>query len=158
MEIGDFLKKNTLKFLIAGFALGVVASGAGAFFTSVSGSPAFCGSCHSMKEEKATFAASSHRALACTECHLPHQNLAIYMTAKATTGMVDMYHEVLRDYPAKIKLSPDGVKMVNENCLRCHSATMDGVYHSATANRDCLKCHRRIAHGSNHLEGGIKVE
>ncbi len=23
---------------------------------------------------------------------------------------------------------------------------------------DCLKCHSRIAHGTNHLEGGIKVE
>ena len=23
---------------------------------------------------------------------------------------------------------------------------------------DCMKCHSRIAHGSNHLEGGIKVE
>ncbi len=158
MDIRELLKTHTLKCLAAGVALGVIASGAGAFFTSVSGSPTFCGMCHSMREEKASFATSSHRYLECTECHLPHQNLAIYMTAKAQTGMVDMYHEVLRDYPAKIRLSKDGEKTVSENCLRCHRATMETVPMAADGSSDCLKCHRRIAHGSNHLEGGIKVE
>jgi cytochrome c nitrite reductase small subunit len=38
---------------------------------------------------------------------------------------------------------------------------MGGVHAKAEtldSGGDCLKCHSRIAHGSNHLEGGIKVE
>ena len=69
--------------------------------------------------------------------------------------MVDMYHEVMRDYPERIELDESARNMVNKNCLRCHSATMSYV---DDRNDNCLKCHSRIAHGSNHLEGGIKIE
>ncbi len=159
MEMKEFFQRNVLKCVAAGFLLGVLVCGAGSLFNTVSGSPAFCGTCHAMKDEAATFADSSHRNLECTECHLPHANMAVYMTAKAKTGMVDAYHETIRDYPAHIRLSAEGRNMVNENCLRCHEATMGGVYHAANGeNSDCLKCHSRIAHGSNHLEGGVNVE
>jgi cytochrome c nitrite reductase small subunit len=82
------------------------------------------------------------------------------MMEKSRSGMVDMYHEVIRDYPARIKLSEDGRQIVNSNCMRCHSATMEGVYvgMGAKDTSDCMKCHSRIAHGSNYHEGGIKVE
>ena len=93
---------------------------------------------------------------------LPHQNVAIYLVEKGRTGMVDMYHEVVRDYPAHIKLSKDGWDMVNANCVRCHEPTMQNVHadigKDLDTGGDCLKCHSRIAHGTNHLEGGIKVE
>jgi cytochrome c nitrite reductase small subunit len=78
------------------------------------------------------------------------------------TGMVDTYHAVLRDYPARIDLSAGGKKTLNGNCLRCHENTMGSVHMAVGVDMDtgadCLKCHSRIAHGSNHLEGGIKVE
>ncbi len=134
--------------------------GIGSAMMHMTGTPEFCGNCHSMKHEASTFMESSHRNQDCTECHLPHDNMIIYMTEKGRTGIVDMYHEVLRDYPARIKISDEGRQTVNSNCLRCHSATMEGVHMGMGAKdtNDCMKCHSRIAHGSNHHEGGIKVE
>ena len=69
--------------------------------------------------------------------------------------MVDMYHEVMRDYPNRIELDESSRKMVNKNCLRCHEKTMSYV---DDRNDNCLKCHSRIAHGSNPLEGGIAIK
>ncbi len=162
MEVKDFISKHTLACLAGGFAIGLAVCGIGAGMMSVSGSPAFCGSCHAMKGEAATFARSTHSKQDCVECHLPHDNIAIYMVEKGRTGMVDTYHAVLRDYPAHIKLSADGKKTVNGNCLRCHENTMANVHAAVGVDMDtgadCMKCHSRIAHGSNHLEGGIKVE
>jgi len=160
VEIKQLIQKHTLACLAGGFVIGIAVCGFGAVFNSVSGSPAFCGTCHAMKSEQATFAMSSHKNRACVDCHLPHDNVAIYYIEKGRTGMIDMYHEVMRDYPAHIKLSEGGRDTVNGNCLRCHEATVEKV-HVGLAPQDtgdCLKCHSRIAHGSNHLEGGIKVE
>ncbi|MBO4400586.1 MAG: NapC/NirT family cytochrome c [Selenomonadaceae bacterium] len=159
MNFKDLLEKHTLKCIAGGFVLGVAAIGVTNFFLHFSGTKTFCGQCHSMKHEAATFAVSSHREQDCVECHLPHDNFPHYLIEKGRTGMVDMYHEVIRDYPAKIKLSNDARKMVSENCLRCHESTMSYVSTAPGGSQDdCLKCHSRIAHGSNHLEGGIQIE
>ena len=50
-----------------------------------------------------------------------------------------------------------------ERALCMHLDVLDGEIEMAVGvdkdtGADCLKCHSRIAHGSNHLEGGIKVE
>ena len=159
MCIKDLLEKHTLKCLAGGFIVGVLAVGIGMGALHASGTKFFCSQCHSMKHEAETFAVSSHRELDCVECHLPHDNDAHYLIEKGRTGMVDMYHEIMRDYPNKIKLDADARKMVSENCLRCHEATMSFVNTAPGGTQDdCLKCHSRIAHGSNHLEGGIKVD
>lgn len=162
MELKQLFKKHTLACLAGGFVIGVAACGFGAAMMSFSGSPEFCGTCHAMKTEAWTFAESTHSKLECVDCHLPHDNTAIYMIEKGRTGMVDTYHEVLRDYPAHIKLSADGKKTVNANCLRCHENTMKNVHAQIGVDldtgADCMKCHSSIAHGANHLEGGIKVE
>lgn len=163
MELKSFLKAHTLGLLAGGFAIGVVVCGAGAAMSSASGSPEFCGSCHAMKEARASFELSSHSTEDCVECHLPHDNVLIYYVEKGRTGMVDTYHQVMRDYPAHIKLSESGRETVNANCLRCHESVMENVHADLKnvkldSGADCLKCHGRIAHGSTHLEGGIKVE
>lgn len=163
MQLKEILWKHTLSCLAAGFVIGLAVVGIGAGFSAASGTPAFCGNCHSMKGEAKSFAVSSHSQLDCVECHLPHDNAVIYYVEKGRTGMADMYHEAMRDYPARIKLSEGARLTVNRNCLRCHSGTMEGVYVDLKkvkndTGADCLKCHSSVAHGSNHLEGGIKVE
>lgn len=162
MELKTLWKTHTLACLAGGFAIGLAFCGLGAGMMSFSGSPAFCGFCHAMKLEAATFAESSHFDQECVDCHLPHDNMAIYLFEKGRTGLVDTYHEVLRDYPARIQLSAQGRTTVNGNCLRCHTATVAEVHYTAGTELDsagdCLKCHSRVAHGANHLEGGIKVE
>ena len=147
MCLKSLFEKHTLKCLVG---MGIL---------HASGTKEFCGQCHSMKHEAATFEVSSHRNQDCVECHLPHDNTAHYLFEKGRTGMVDMYHEIMRDYPNRIKLDADARKMVAENCVRCHGATMSYVETAPEGTQDdCLKCHSSIAHGSNHLEGGIKVE
>lgn len=159
MQLKNLLEKHTLKCLAGGFILGVAALVVTNLFLHVSGTKFFCGQCHSMKHEAETFAVSSHRELDCVECHLPHDNYPHYLIEKGRTGMVDMYHEFIRDYPERIHLDKDARKMVSENCLRCHEATMSYVRTApGGAEDDCLKCHRNIAHGSNHLEGGIQID
>lgn len=159
MCIKDLLEKHTLKCLAGGFVIGAAACGIGSLLLHASGTATFCGQCHSMKHEAETFAMSTHRNQDCVECHLPHDNTAHYLIEKGRTGMVDMYHEMMRDYPNRIKLDTTARKTVNENCLRCHEAAMSYVNTAPGGTQeDCLKCHSRIAHGSNHLEGGIKVD
>ena len=108
MEFKELFQKHTLACLAGGFVIGVAVCGIGSAAMAFSGSPAFCGSCHAMKSEQATFAMSSHRSLECTDCHLPHDNAVHYMFEKGRTGMIDTYHEVLRDYPDHIKISAAG--------------------------------------------------
>jgi len=159
LDIKNLIQRNALKCVAASFILGIAICGAGAAFNAVSATPSFCGTCHAMKEPKAAFMQSPHREQNCTECHLPHDNAAIYMIAKAKTGMVDAYHETVRDYPAVIRLSGEAKQTVNDNCLRCHSTTMEQVHKSVgDADANCLKCHNKVAHGSYHAGGGIKVE
>ena len=159
MNIKELLKGNALKLLAGGFILGVGFLGFTNLFLHFSGTKTFCGICHSMQHEAKTFAMSSHRELDCVECHLPHDNYPHYLIEKGRTGMVDMYHEMMRDYPERIKLDKDSRKMVSENCLRCHESTMSYVSTAPGGTQDdCLKCHSRIAHGSNHLEGGIEID
>ena len=159
MCLKELFERHTLKFLAGGFILGVAFLGVTNLFLHISGTKTFCGQCHSMKHEYETFLLSSHRELDCVECHLPHDNFPHYLIEKGRTGMVDMYHEMLRDYPERIKLDADARKMVSENCLRCHESTMSYVNTAPSGSQDdCLKCHSRIAHGSNHLEGGIQID
>ncbi len=159
LGVKECFQKNALKWIAGSFLLGVVVSGAGMAINTVSGSPLFCGACHAMKEPAASFKESTHREQNCTECHLPHDNAVVYWFAKGKTGMADTYHEVMRDYPAVIRLSPEAKQTVNANCLRCHRTTMERVHASIEGvDANCLKCHRTVAHGSYHAGGGIKVE
>ena len=159
MNWKEFIKGNALKLLAGGFVIGVGFVGVASAMLHATGTPTFCGQCHSMQHEATTFAMSSHRDQDCVECHLPHDNSAIYLIEKGRTGIVDMYHEVMRDYPERIELSAESRMMVNKNCMRCHEKTMSYVSTPMIAqdSGDCLKCHSRIAHGSNHLEGGIEL-
>ena len=159
MNWKEFIKGNALKLLAGGFVIGVGFVGVASAMLHATGTPTFCGQCHSMQHEATTFAMSSHRDQDCVECHLPHDNSAIYLIEKGRTGIVDMYHEVMRDYPERIELSAESRMMVNKNCMRCHEKTMYYVSTPMIAqdSGDCLKCHSRIAHGSNHLEGGIEL-
>ena len=163
MEIKELLKSHTLGLLAAGLAVGLLSAGIGSAAMSATGSPEFCGTCHAMKTEAETFAKSPHRNQDCVECHLPHDNAAIYFIEKGRTGMADTYHEVMRDYPAHIVLGRDARRMVDKNCLRCHEGTMSEVHTDMKnmdrdSGADCLKCHSGVAHPGSHFEGGIKVE
>lgn len=146
-NLKGYVQKHALKCIIFAFFFGIFISVGLTTITYLTSTPEFCGSCHSMQEPYATFMQAKHQAQNCTECHLPHDNIASYMLEKGRSGIVDFYHEFMEDYPDKIFLSERGRQMVNKNCLRCHYQSFDKVHADITSKKDnCLKCHRKVAH------------
>ena len=127
MNLKQYAKEHTLRCIIGAFLVGLFAVGGGMLMDKASASPKFCGMCHAMQHEAKTHAMSTHADIACVECHLPHDNIAVYYFEKGKTGMHDTLHQVLNDYPVHIKISDHGRDIVNANCLRCHTSTMGSV-------------------------------
>lgn len=157
MDTGQFLNRNGLKLLAIGFTIAVLGMVVTAGVYAYAESPSFCGSCHSMEYAYSSWQASNHKQIACTDCHLPNNNLASKLVAKIQTGISDVYHETIRDYPATIKVTAQGKQYLADNCLRCHRSTVENTKMMA-GGQDCTKCHRGLVHGTNKSKGGIKVE
>ena len=157
MDTGQFTNRNALKLLVAGMAIAVVGMAVLAMGYAYAETPAFCGTCHSMEQSYASWQASNHKQIACSECHLPNSGLAAKLVAKAKTGINDVYHETMRDYPAVIKVTAQGKEYLADNCLRCHQSTVQNTAMGA-GGQDCAKCHRGVVHGMNKSKGGIKIE
>ena len=108
-----------------------------------SDTPGFCVSCHVMESEyEAWFHAGAHRRVACAECHLPNNNLAIHYVWKAIDGFKDVVVFYSGKVPEQIMLSSHGAKVLQENCIRCHETTVMMI----DQTRTCWKCHRGITH------------
>jgi cytochrome c nitrite reductase small subunit len=117
-----------------------------------SGSPRFCGNCHSMEGVHGGWMTSTHKKFGCTECHLPVGNVLQRFGYKARAGLSDLFHEVMRDYGIVGMLSGNGKGIVNDNCLRCHRVTVEATP-MVTGNQSCLKCHRGLVHGRGFPKG-----
>ena len=109
--------------------------------------PRFCGSCHVMETEVASYLHSAHRETAeCGDCHLPHALVqgAFY---KAYTGTRDVIGVMAGVDPGDIALSPSGKGIVHGNCLRCHGE-MAGVIGDTRRGGGmyCFECHRYVPH------------
>lgn len=157
MDTGQYLSRNAFKLMLIGFVVAVAGMMLVGFGYAYAEQPQFCGTCHSMEQVYQTWQASNHKQLACTECHLPNSGLAVKVIAKAQTGINDVYHEVLRDYPATVKVTAQGKRFLADNCLRCHQSTVEKTG-MGSGGQDCTKCHRGLVHGINKSKGGIKVE
>lgn len=160
MDTGQEEKSNrhALKLVFLGLIIAVAGMMAMTAGYAYAESPQFCGTCHSMDQVFLTWKDSNHKQLACTECHLPNKNLAVKLVAKAQTGINDVYHEVMRDYPASIKITTQGKAYLAENCLRCHQSTVEATG-MASGGQDCAKCHRGLVHERGSIsKGGIKFE
>lgn len=157
MDTGQFLNRNALKLVGAGFVIAVVGMAVVAMGYAYAETPAFCGACHSMEQSYVSWQASNHKQIACSECHLPNSSLATKLVAKARTGITDVYHETIRDYPAVIKVTAQGKGYLADNCLRCHQSTVENTA-MAAGGQNCAKCHRGVVHGINKSKGGIKIE
>jgi cytochrome c nitrite reductase small subunit len=157
LDTGQSSSRNTLKLLCIGFAIAVAGMAFSAMTYAYAETPAFCGTCHSMEQSYMSWQASNHKQIACSECHLPGGSLAAKVAAKARTGINDVYHEVMRDYPAVIKVTAQGKEYLADNCLRCHASTVKNTA-MAAGGQDCAKCHRGVVHGTNKSKGGIKIE
>jgi cytochrome c nitrite reductase small subunit len=114
----------------------------------LSDDPGACINCHIMTPMYASWQHSSHgRVTNCNDCHVPHDSLARKYWFKATDGMRHSVMFTLRMEPQVFRARDESKKVIQANCIRCHT---DQV-HSATTlpkfSRSCVECHREVPHG-----------
>ena len=83
-------------------------------------SPQFCALCHFSQNRD--WQHSPHRGQKCIDCHLPNDNFANHYLWKSIDGGKDVYcyYSGLGD-ASDIELSAHGKKVMQGNCVRCHS-------------------------------------
>ena len=100
---------------------------------------------------------SSHReAATCVDCHIPHNNIVNKYYFKAKDGMRHSKIFTLRQEPQVIFIKDAGLKVVQENCKRCHEnensevGLMELTGHKYLMGEDkvCWSCHQDVPHGT----------
>jgi cytochrome c nitrite reductase small subunit len=135
--------------LVAVIAVGLYATD----FTAYLGdNPTTCNNCHVMDAVYESWYHGAHKQWAqCNDCHTPHDLIPKYLV-KAENG----YHHVTAftfgDIPDAIRAREASRRVVQENCIRCHSQTVDAMLDSAMdLDRYCFECHRSVAHGERGI-------
>ena len=115
--------------------------------------PSTCNNCHVMDSQYENWYHAVHaRFAACTDCHLPHQNLTSFYLYKGYSGMRDVYSFTFKTYPAAIRATQQTDEIVQANCIRCHSDTVESIVAGPQLfDRYCWDCHRSAAHGMRGL-------
>lgn len=140
-----------------------VISGLFVYLVYISNAPAYlsdkpetCVNCHIMTPQYATWQHSSHREHAhCNDCHVPHNNAINKYYFKAKDGLRHATIFTLRNEPQVIFIKEEGSEVVQNNCIRCHSALMTDAkllrttdhYHHQRQEKKCGDCHREVPHG-----------
>lgn len=124
-------------------------------YSYLSDDPKACVNCHIMEPEYATWMHSSHgRNTVCNDCHVPHDNVFRKYYFKANDGLRHATMFTFRLEPQVIKMHSPGQKVVQENCIRCHSTLVSEVQAGkvtaemahADNGRLCWDCHREVPH------------
>jgi cytochrome c nitrite reductase small subunit len=122
----------------------------------LSDNPETCVNCHVMATQYATWFHSRHRQVAtCNDCHVPHDNKIRHYAFKASDGARHAFMFTFRLEPQVIRIHAAGQRVVQENCIRCHSASVHATTLTAVRGDDvhaeeglrCWACHRETPHG-----------
>ena len=77
-----------------------------------------------MREQYDGWQKASHHARAtCNDCHVPQDALGKYVT-KAKHGWRHSKAFTLQDFHEPIRIRPEDLAIVNDNCARCHAGTV----------------------------------
>ena len=116
--------------------------------------PAACVNCHIMAPQYASWQKGSHgRVTTCNDCHVPQDVVRKY-AFKAYDGTRHAFMFTFKMEPQVIRMHAPGVRVVRENCVRCHGEWMEetlamgGMDHGE--GRQCWDCHREVPHGRVH--------
>ena len=114
--------------------------------------PSACVNCHIMTPYYATWS----NGATCNDCHVPHQNLAVYYGFKAVDGLKHTAYFVGRMEHQAIKAETLTGQVVMDNCIRCHeqlntefvkTGRMGYMTQQAQGGKVCWDCHRNVPHG-----------
>ena len=158
--------KNSKFLKYAALCVFVIAIGFFAYIINISkalsylsSDPKACINCHVMNSQYATWQHSSHAERAnCVDCHLPRDNMVNKYIAKAKDGYNHTVAFTFNTYKNAIKISDDGAKRVQENCISCHQSLTSGMVSNSDLNhryddpsvatgRRCWECHKGVPHG-----------
>ncbi|MDI6715579.1 MAG: NapC/NirT family cytochrome c [Actinomycetota bacterium] len=146
MKLDNLLSSKRVSIVLVAFLLIGGLSYAGYEATSTS---QFCRSCHVMEDAYQSWYHSAHRSVvvSCTDCHMP-KSLGYKLVYKVTSGTRDIYKNIAGP-PDVIKAKEETIKIVNENCKRCHAKMVAKINMNG---RRCTDCHRYIPHGASLAE------
>lgn len=165
------MKKLLMAAVLLGILLPSLVTGSW-LFTEVmieqTGDEAFCTGCHSMKPMAAAYRASLHGGnnshgvqAICVDCHLPHDNPAVYLYQKGITGLRDIWAEYTSDVSAidwEAKRAHREEFVYDSGCLHCHKNLQNATeannkafvahkpYFLGTVETRCVSCHQHVGH------------
>ncbi len=126
-------------------------------YSYISNDPQVCANCHVMKDHLDGWQKGSHHAVAtCNDCHTPHNFLGKYYT-KMENGYYHSKAFTLQNFNEPIKIRQKNYKVLQHNCLYCHSDFVEhiSVYTKELTDKslaeynevDCIRCHKDVGHG-----------
>ncbi len=164
--------KKVIICVLGGICLGGLLALVGAEMVEHTSGIEFCGRCHSMKGVAAAYLNDVHGGnnkrgvkAKCADCHLPHDNVFSYITAKGYTGVKDVLGELFWadsvDWEAHLQKRKEFT--YSSGCKKCHD--LDAIRYEIPkaylAHQDfktgkvtsCVHCHEHVGHKDikNHL-------
>ena len=171
MKIRARLQKIPLKYwVMTGFLIGVASILLSFRVYHYTSTDEFCMSCHVHPHAEDAWKLSTHYdnksgiVVHCVQCHLPPKGTVQHLTAKASTGLRDVYAMVFKDtdkinWEAKRTLQAAVKHTYQESCMTCHQElfprglSADGekahLHYEQNAERldlNCLNCHLDAGH------------
>lgn len=118
----------------------------------LSNDPTSCVNCHIMRDPYESWQHSSHHAVAtCNDCHVSQHAVGKWIT-KADNGFRHSWAFTFEDFHEPIQLHPRGTRVLQGNCLRCHSDFVSELleHHGDLTNAEaCWRCHSQAGHGAH---------
>ncbi len=161
----SLLMKKFLVTLILGMCFGLVIALLGAEMVEKTSGEEFCSRCHSMKGVTAAYKEDVHGGSTklgfitkCTDCHLPHDNVFKYITAKAYTGVKDVLGELFwaETFDWQANLENRKKFTYTTGCQKCHNLNVIKyeIPKAFLAHKDfktgkvdtCVQCHEHVGH------------
>ena len=149
--------------LFAGAAVLTVSAGTDIFHRTEM--PRFCGACHEMDTNFATWERSQHGSIKCVDCHA-RPGISGWIAAK-TAGTNQLLQHFTAESIEDISLKEKHKEIVSENCKRCHPGArrlnerrglrIEHERHGKLGLK-CVDCHAgNIAHPEEEPAPGEKV-
>ena len=119
----------------------------------LSNDPQACINCHIMRDQFDAWQHSAHHANAtCNDCHVPHDLLGKYAT-KIEHGYRHSKGFTLNDFHEPIQITRGSLKVVENNCVRCHSGLVGDLNIAQSVHAgltiepgSCSRCHASVGH------------
>lgn len=157
--------KKFFVLMLLGICVGLAVSLGGAEMIERTSGVEFCSMCHSMEGVAEAYSNDTHGGnnkhgfkAKCADCHLPHDNVVTYVSAKAYTGVKDVLGELFwaDDFDWVGNLEHRKNFTYTSGCKKCHKLEVIKyeIPKAYLAHKDfltgkvdsCVQCHEHVGH------------